>query len=79
MPARDNELLIRYAEQFGNGAVFKRLGFLAEVRLHDRSLAAACHARLTHGYAKLDPAFASPQLATNWRLWVTKRWKQRAA
>ena len=79
MPAYDDALLIRYAEQFGNGAVFKRLGFLAEARLQDRKLAAACHARLTHGYAKLDPAFESPQLATAWRLWVPKRWKQRAA
>lgn len=79
MPAYDGALLIRYAEQFGNGAIFKRLGFLAEARLKDRKLAAACHARLTHGYAKLDPAFESPQLATDWRLWVPKRWKQRTA
>ena len=78
-PAYDRKLLIRYAEQFGNGSVFKRLGFLAETRMGDGELAAACHARLTHGYAKLDPAFASVQLATHWRLWVPKRWKQRAA
>lgn len=78
-PVYDRKLLIRYAERFGNGAVFKRLGFLAETRLRDDELAAACHARLTQGYAKLDPAFASVQLATRWRLWVPKRWKQRAA
>ncbi len=79
MPNYDGTLLVRYAEQFGNGAVFKRLGFLADVILQDRILAAACLARLTHGNARLDPALESPQLATEWRLWVPKRWKQRAA
>ena len=75
----DRDLLIRYAEQFENGAVFKRLGFLADTRLRDKKLAAACRARLTQGYARLDPAFASPRLITAWRLWVPERWKDHAA
>src|SRR5205814_10355007 len=33
----DRELLIHYAEEFDNGVVLKRLGYLAEARLHDRS------------------------------------------
>lgn len=74
----DRELLIRYAEQFGNGAVFKRLGFLAETRLQNEELAAACRARLTQGYARLDPALPSPKLVTAWRLWVPDRWKRGA-
>jgi predicted transcriptional regulator of viral defense system len=72
--ARDQ--LVHYAEQFGNGAVFKRLGFLAEARLGDTGLAEACRARLTQGYAQLDPARPSHQLHTAWRLWVPDRWKQ---
>lgn len=75
----DRDLLVRYAEQFGNGAVFKRLGFLEEVRLQDKKLAAACRARLTQGYARLDPALVSPKLITAWRLWVPERWKDHAA
>ncbi len=75
-PGRDRPLLIRYAEQFGNGAVFKRLGFLAETRFHDEELAAACSERLTQGYARLDPALLCPQLVTAWRLWVPERWKR---
>lgn len=75
----DRDLLIRYAEQFGNGAIFKRLGFLAETRLHDRELAAACRARLTQGYARLDPTFSCTRLFTAWRLWVPARWKASAA
>jgi predicted transcriptional regulator of viral defense system len=66
----DRELLIRHAEQFDNGAVFKRLGFLADTRLHDKKLADECRARLTHGYAKLDPALRTKKLVTAWRLWV---------
>src|ERR1051326_8209088 len=75
----DRDLLIRYAEQFENGAVFKRLGFLADTRLQDKKLAAACRARLTQGYTRLDPALTSPRLITAWRLWVPERWKDHAA
>jgi predicted transcriptional regulator of viral defense system len=71
----DRDSLIRYAEQFGNGAIFKRLGFLAETRLHDRGLVVACRARLTQGYARLDPALICSNLITAWRLWVPARWK----
>ena len=66
----DRELLIRYAEQFDNGAIFKRLGFLAETRLGDNKLVAECRSRLTQGYARLDPALPSRKLITVWRLWV---------
>jgi predicted transcriptional regulator of viral defense system len=71
--------LIRYAEQFGNGAIFKRLGFLAETRLHDRELVVACRAHLTKGYARLDPSLPCPSLVTAWRLWVPTRWKNGSA
>ncbi|MCI0423829.1 MAG: hypothetical protein L0312_32220 [Acidobacteria bacterium] len=74
-PEGGRDLLIPYAEQFGNGAIFKRLGFLAETGLHDRELAAACRARLTQGYAKLDPTSSCPKLVTTWRLWIPTRWK----
>src|SRR5260370_30422380 len=66
----DRDLLIRYAEQFDNGAIFKRLGFLADTRLRDKKLAAECRSRLTHGNARLDPALSSQKLVTAWRLLV---------
>ncbi len=72
----DVGLLIGYAEQFGNGAIFKRLGFLAETHLHNAQIAAACRARLTQGYARLDPALPCKHLVTAWRLWVPERWKR---
>jgi predicted transcriptional regulator of viral defense system len=73
----DQNLLIAYAEQFSNGAIFKRLGFLAEVQLHDETLAEACRSRLTAGYTKLDPGLDCSHLVTAWNLWVPARWKQR--
>jgi predicted transcriptional regulator of viral defense system len=66
----DRELLIRHANEFGNGAVFKRLGFLAATQLDDKRLADECRARLTHGYARLDPSLHTTKLITTWRLWV---------
>jgi predicted transcriptional regulator of viral defense system len=71
----DRELLIRRADQFDNGAVFKRLGFLAEARLHDKKLADECRSRLTQGYAKLDSSHRIAKLITAWRLWVPEAWK----
>jgi predicted transcriptional regulator of viral defense system len=75
----DRDLLIRYAAQFDNGAIFKRLGFLADTRLRDKKLAAQCRSRLTQGYARLDPALPSRKLVTAWRLWVPAAWNESAS
>ena len=75
----DRELLIRHAERFDNGAVFKRLGFLADTRLHDKKLADDCRARLTYGYAKLDSSLRTRKLITAWRLWVPEAQKVTAS
>ena len=48
----DPDLLIHYGEKFDSGVIFKRLGYLADARLHDAKLAAACRSRLTKGYAQ---------------------------
>ena len=74
----NRDLVIRYAELFANGAVFKRLGFLAETHLRDRNLADACHGRLSQGYARLDPALPSARLVTAWKLWIPAHWKTRS-
>ena len=75
----DHDLLLAHAANFGNGAIFKRLGFLAEVHLHDEALGAACRARMTQGNASLDPGLDCGQLVTAWNLWVPARWKERLA
>jgi len=73
-PDRNDRSLIAYAEQLGNGAVFKRLGFLAERNPKGQVLVAECASRLTTGNALLDPAVKSPRLVTAWRLRVPSSW-----
>lgn len=70
---RKDDVLVDYAETLGNGAVFKRLGFLAEQH-GDFPLADACRPRLTKGYAKLDPALPCPYAVHRWRLRVPAQW-----
>ncbi len=66
----ESETLIRYAKMLGNGAVFKRLGFLAEKRGNLPKLVAACRDHLTTGNAKLNPGMHCDRLVSRWRLWV---------
>lgn len=72
------EILLEYADRLGNGAVFKRLGFLVSSIRGTDALAAACLLRLTAGNAKLDPALPCPRLVKKWRLWIPSRWKANA-
>ena len=71
---RDDKKLIEYAERLGNGAVFKRLGFLAETLPGGGELARFCEPRLSGGHARLDPAQDGPHVVTQWRLRVPQRW-----
>jgi predicted transcriptional regulator of viral defense system len=68
------DLLIAAADRLGNGAVFKRLGFLAERRGGPAGLIEACRGRLTAGNARLDPALPCPRLSKRWRLWLPLAW-----
>jgi len=77
-PEADADTLIRYAERLGNGAVFKRLGFLVSRIPGKESLAESCRQRLTEGNAKLDPALACRRLVKAWRLWIPKNWEAEA-
>ena len=71
---RDDAKLISYAERLGNGAVFKRLGFLAERQETGGNLAQLCLSHLSAGHAKLDPALANQRLNTKWRLRLPETW-----
>ncbi len=74
---RNDEQLLAHAARLGNGAVFKRLGFLVEQDATAIHLVEACRARLTKGNAKLDPSLECPQLVTRWRLRIPAYWKAR--
>lgn len=64
--------LIEYADQLGNVAVSKRLGFLADRQNGGGALAEYCRARLTTGNAK--PALECERLISRWRLLVPSFW-----
>ena len=65
------ETLIDYADRLGNGAVFKRLGFLAESMVGpENPLTKECRRRLTMGYADFDPAIKGGRVVTRWRVRV---------
>jgi len=78
-PEASADTLIRYAEKLGNGAVFKRLGFLISQQPGNEPLAQACRERLTQGNAKLDPALPCKRLIKAWRLWIPKTWDREQA
>lgn len=64
-------VLIDYATRLGNGAVFKRLGYLSSQLLGDtHPLTVECHSHLTAGKAQLDPALPGDKLITRWRLFI---------
>jgi len=68
---KDLGLLIKYANQLGNGAVFKRLGFLLEKYAeNEQDFIEQCRESLTTGNAKFDPSLKAEKLITRWRLWV---------
>ncbi len=68
---RDTQMLVRYADQLGNKAVFKRLGYLASVFFEgEEEIIDSCRTRLSAGNAKLDPKFPENRLVSGWRLWV---------
>jgi predicted transcriptional regulator of viral defense system len=72
---KDTKLLIEYAKQLDNGAVFKRLGYLAErFAPEEMYLIQECQSRMTEGNAKIDAALSTDKLVTKWRLWVPDNW-----
>lgn len=76
---RNDQKLIEYADRLGNGAVFKRLGFLLE-RLKDNTQSAGlCLARLSTGLAKLDPALPTQRINSKWKLRIPDTWVKEPA
>ena len=71
---RDDEKLVDHAVRLGNGAVFKRLGFLAERISGGAELGLLCEQHLSGGHARLDPARDGPLVVAKWRLRVPERW-----
>lgn len=70
-------LLIDYATQLHNNAVFKRLGFLLELYApNELDVIDACKKQVTISKTKLDPQLEADKFITRWRLWLPKNWKE---
>lgn len=74
LPDEKPENLLMTAGKLGNGAVFKRLGFLLEHLKADLELIASCKERLTKGNTTLDPALPCDRLVRRWRIWIPASW-----
>lgn len=68
----DLEKLLTYAKQISNGALFKKLGFLAESLGFEQSFIDGCAENITTGYTQLDKNAKDKSLVTKWRLWIPK-------
>jgi len=65
-----------YAERCQNGAIFKRLGFLAERYLgDDHTLTLLCRNNLSQGNSYLDPALKKGPLITRWSLFIPESFR----
>ncbi|MEJ2681760.1 MAG: hypothetical protein P8144_09890 [Gammaproteobacteria bacterium] len=71
----DLDKLLAYAKQISNGALFKKLGFLAETLGFEKSFIGECANNLTTGYTQLDKKATEKNLVTKWRLWIPKGYK----
>lgn len=75
--SKNLEQLIEYGKLLGNGAIFKRLGFLLEKTAPDETkIIEQCRKNLTAGNARLDQKLNNNKLITRWRLWVPENWKR---
>lgn len=70
----DLDELLGYAEQLGNGAVFKRIGFLLERLGIASPVIERCRDSMTLGNTRLDSSLPSDRLVTRWRLWIPASW-----
>lgn len=71
---RNDEALIGYAKRLGNGAVFKRLGFLLERHAGTQWLQLQCGQLLTQGVSRLDPSVPEGKIVSRWHLLVPDHW-----
>ncbi len=72
-------ILFEYAKRMNNGAIFKRLGYIAECLLgKEHKLTELCNKNITKGNAYLDPKLKNGSLITRWRLFVSESFKDLA-
>lgn len=75
----DYSAVDEYAGRLGNGAIYKRLGYLLELYYPERkALLAVCCKNLTTGLAQLDPSTPGDRIVKRWRIRVPEAWSPEA-
>ncbi len=68
-------LLSEYADKIGNGAVYKRLGFMLEVMgAADEKMLKMMQKKISKGYSEFDPSSKSSRIIRKWNLKVSSSW-----
>jgi predicted transcriptional regulator of viral defense system len=77
----DRNVLLAYADRLGNGAVYKRLGYLCDAMdLTDEGFLERCEGGLSEGISDLDPTAATKgERVTRWRLRVNVELERRSS
>ena len=74
---RDMDLLIQYAKKIKNKTIFKRLGFLLEIRsLTDINVINFLRKNISSGYSEFDPSMESKHFLRKWNLKIPLSWKR---
>ena len=74
---RDMDLLIQYAKKMRNKTIFKRLGFLLEIRnLVDIDIIESLRKNISSGYSEFDPSMKSKHFLRRWNLKIPLSWKR---
>ena len=74
---KDMDLLVRYAKKMKNKTIFKRLGFLLEIRnLVDINIIEFLRENISSGYSEFDPSMKSKHFLSKWNLKIPLSWKR---
>ncbi len=71
------DLLIKYARRMHNKTIFKRLGFLLEIKeIADSKTIKQLKKSISSGYSKFDPSIEGVCVLRRWNLKISRSWKK---
>jgi len=73
----DFKILLEYAERMKNKTIFKRLGFMIDVRLNETPSALTYLVKyISSGYSNFDPTINCEFIVEKWKLKIPASWKK---
>ena len=74
---KNMNLLIKYARAMNNKTIFKRLGFLLEIKgLADSKTLERLKKNISAGYSEFDPSIGGSCALRRWNLKISRSWKK---